>query len=73
MAKCKNISRAAEILFVSQPAVSKSIKTLETSFNVTLFSRSSKGVTLTPEGKILFDHIKMLLMNLTLERIFWKS
>lgn len=58
VASCKNISRAAELLFVSQPAVSKSIKTLESSLNVTLFSRSSKGVTLTPEGEILFDHIK---------------
>jgi DNA-binding transcriptional LysR family regulator len=58
VASYKNISRAAEILFVSQPAVSKSIKTLESSLNVTLFSRSSKGVTLTPEGEILFDHIK---------------
>jgi DNA-binding transcriptional LysR family regulator len=58
VARCKNISRAAEILFVSQPAVSKSIKTLESSLNVTLFSRSSKGVTLTPEGEILFNHIK---------------
>ena len=31
VANCKNISRAAEVLFVSQPAVSKSIKTLENS------------------------------------------
>lgn len=58
VAKCKNISHAAELLFVSQPAVSKSIKTLETSLNVPLFSRSSKGVALTPEGNILFNHIK---------------
>lgn len=58
VATCRNISHAAEILFVSQPAVSKSIKTLESSLNVTLFSRSSKGVTLTPEGEILFNHIK---------------
>lgn len=58
VAKCKNISHASEILFVSQPAVSKSVKTLENSLNVTLFSRSSKGVTLTPEGEILFNHIK---------------
>ena len=58
VASCKNISRAAGILFVSQPAVSKSIKTLETSLNIILFSRSSKGVALTPEGEILFDHIK---------------
>jgi len=58
VANCKNISRAAEVLFVSQPAVSKSIKTLENSINVILFSRSSKGVALTPEGEILFNHIK---------------
>jgi DNA-binding transcriptional LysR family regulator len=58
VASCKNISRAAEILFVSQPAVSKSIKTLENSLKVTLFSRSSKGVALTPEGEILLNHIK---------------
>jgi len=57
VANCRNISRAAEVLFVSQPAISKSIKTLETSLNVTLFSRSSKGVSLTPEGDILFNHI----------------
>ncbi|NYC48337.1 DNA-binding transcriptional LysR family regulator [Clostridium beijerinckii] len=66
VSKCKNISRAAEILFVSQPAVSKSIKTLENSFNVTLFSRSSKGVTLTPEGKILFNHIENAFDELNL-------
>jgi len=58
VAKCKNISHAAEVLFVSQPAVSKSIKTLENTLNVSLFSRSSKGVALTPEGAILLNHIK---------------
>ena len=58
VAKCKNISHAAEVLFVSQPAVSKSIKTLENTLNVSLFSRSSKGVALTPEGSILLNHIK---------------
>ena len=65
---CKNISRAAEVLFVSQPAVSKSIKTLETSLNVTLFSRSSKGVVLTPEGEILFNHIKNAFDEFSLGR-----
>ena len=58
VAKCKNISHAADVLFVSQPAVSKSIKTLENTLNVSLFSRSSKGVALTPEGAILLNHIK---------------
>lgn len=57
VARYKNISHAADVLFVSQPAVSKSIKTLENHLNLKLFSRSSKGVTLTPEGEILFNHI----------------
>lgn len=58
VAKYKNISRASEILYVSQPAVSKSIKTLENNLGVKLFLRSSKGVTLTSEGNILYAHIE---------------
>lgn len=57
VAKYKNISHASEALYVSQPAVSKSIKTLENSLNIKLFLRSSKGVTLTPEGAVLYKHI----------------
>lgn len=57
VAKYKNISHASEALYVSQPAVSKSIKTLENLLNIKLFLRSSKGVTLTPEGVILYKHI----------------
>jgi DNA-binding transcriptional LysR family regulator len=57
VAKYRNISHAADVLFVSQPAVSKSIKTLENHLNLKLFSRSSKGVTLTPEGEILLNYI----------------
>ncbi|EKQ54444.1 MULTISPECIES: LysR family transcriptional regulator [unclassified Clostridium] len=58
VAKYKNISRASEILFVSQPAVSKSIKTLEKNLGIKLFLRSSKGVTLTSEGEVLYNHIE---------------
>jgi len=53
-----NISRAAQALYVSQPAVSKSIKNLESTIGVKLFIRNSKGVTLTSEGKIFYDYIK---------------
>lgn len=43
-----NFSRAAEILFISQPAVTKNIKELETELDVKLFDRVSKrGLTLT--------------------------
>lgn len=58
VAKYKNISHASEILYVSQPAVSKSIKILENELGVKLFLRSSKGVSLTYEGNVLFEHVK---------------
>lgn len=66
VAKCQNISHAADILFVSQPAVSKSIKTLEKHLNIQLFSRNSKGVSLTPEGKILYEHIETAFNHMSI-------
>lgn len=66
VSKHKNISRAAEELYISQPAVSKSIKTLESSLGITLFTRNSKGVTLTNEGLILYKHIERAFNEISL-------
>lgn len=57
VASLGNISKAADKLFISQPAISKSISNLEKGLGVSLFSRTSKGVSLTEEGEILFQHI----------------
>lgn len=57
VAKCGNISAAANQLFISQPAISKSISRLEQNLGATLFIRSSRGVSLTPEGEILQKQI----------------
>ncbi|GMA97364.1 LysR family transcriptional regulator [Pelosinus sp. IPA-1] len=57
----KNISHAAAALYISQPAVSKSIKKLEAILDIKLFSRSSKGVTLTTEGKLFYEYIEKAL------------
>lgn len=57
VAKKGNISHAAEALFISQPAISKSISNLENGLGTKLFDRTSKGVRLTPEGEILYNHI----------------
>lgn len=54
--RCGNISTAAGQLFVSQPAVSKSIKKLEDLTGCILFVRGPRGVKLTTEGQILFDY-----------------
>ena len=57
VAKCENISTAANQLFISQPAISKSISRLEQSLDTTLFLRSSRGVKLTQEGELLFQQV----------------
>jgi DNA-binding transcriptional LysR family regulator len=48
-----NLTRAAERLFVSQPALTKQIKQLESQLGVLLFTRSRAGMTLTPAGQAL--------------------
>ena len=58
MAKPGNISRAAKELYISQPAISKSISKLEDSLGLSLFTRSSRGVQLTCEGEVLFEHVR---------------
>lgn len=54
----ENITAAAERLHISQPAVSKSIKSLEEQLGGSLFVRTKKGVILTEEGKELHRYIK---------------
>ena len=53
-----SFSEASKQLFISQSAVSQSIKVLEKKLNQTLFIRSTKRVQLTPEGEILLKHIE---------------
>ena len=57
VANTGNISKAAKELYISQPAISKSIQKLEESIGCRLFSRSSRGVTLTEEGQLLYEHV----------------
>jgi DNA-binding transcriptional LysR family regulator len=58
VARTGNISRASKELFLSQPAISKAIKKLEDNLGTRLFIRSSRGVMLSEEGKILYEHTK---------------
>ena len=58
VAKCGSISKGAQQLMISQPAVSQSIQTLEDELGGKLFIRTQKGVVLTNEGKELYSYIK---------------
>lgn len=57
VAKHKSLTAAAGELAISQPAVSQSVRQLETSLGVKLFTRASKGVRLTKEGEMLYGYV----------------
>lgn len=58
VAEAGNITAAAQALFISQSAVSQSIKQLESELHTRLFARNSRGVTLTGEGKMLYEYVR---------------
>ncbi len=58
VAECESISKAAEMNYISQPAISKAITKMEESLGTTLFVRNHRGVTLTDEGKILYEQLR---------------
>ncbi|GIP42796.1 LysR family transcriptional regulator [Paenibacillus sp. J45TS6] len=70
-AKTGSLSSAAKVLFITQPSVSHAIKQLEASLGVTLFYRTSKGVSLTQEGATLYSYIEQshILISLAEEKM----
>ena len=58
VAETGNISAAAKNLYISQSAVSQSVKQLETALQARLFARSPRGVTLTGEGQMLYQYVR---------------
>jgi len=69
LAEAGSYARAAEMLNISQPALSQSIQAIEQRFGLQLFDRSRRGVTLTPSGRwVVADAKKLLRDSETLER-----
>lgn len=64
VAKHLSFSKASEALYISQPAISQSIKQLERTLDCSLFFRHAKGVTLTKEGETLFSYVENALDGL---------
>ena len=64
VAKCGNLSQAARELVNNQPNLTRSIKNLEAELGCTLFSRTNRGMKLTPEGERLYRHVKIAVEQL---------
>jgi len=62
--RCANFSRAAEGLFLSQPALSNQIKQLEQQLGLTLFERGRHGARATPEGQAILARARLVLAEL---------
>ncbi|MBO4904922.1 MAG: LysR family transcriptional regulator [Lachnospiraceae bacterium] len=66
VARYQSISRAANVLSISQPAVTHTIKNLEQSLGCELFNRTNSGVILTEKGETLYNHVKESFRQLTI-------
>ena len=63
VAKCLSFTKAAEQLFISQPALSRHIRNMEEELNIQLFVRTSNGIRLTPAGSSLYIGMSDLYNN----------
>lgn len=59
--EAQNMTRAAEMLHIAQPALSQQIGLLEEKLDIKLLHRSSRGISTTPEGDLLYRHAKTIL------------
>ncbi|MBQ8044135.1 MAG: LysR family transcriptional regulator [Clostridia bacterium] len=58
VASSNSFLEASNKLFISQPAISRSMSKLEEDLGIVLFYRANKGITLTPSGEILYKYLK---------------
>src|SRR5699024_1458137 len=61
VAEKKNFSRAAETLYMTKPAVSQYIRTLEENIRVRLLDRTNKYIKHNQDGKIVYHHAKEII------------
>ncbi len=64
VARLGSLNKAAETLLIAQPNISRSIKELEASLGITIFSRSAKGMELTADGEEFISYAKAILQQI---------
>ena len=67
--RCRSLNKAARNLFISQPALSEALSSLEDELGFKLFNRSHKGMETTPEGARVLDDAERILATMN----EWKS
>ena len=73
VAKVGSLNKAAEILLVASPNISRSIKELETDLGITVFERTKKGMSLTPEGEEFMGFAREILGKIEQVEKFYKE
>ena len=71
--KTRSISKAAKNLLMGQPNLSRAIKELEESLGVTLFKRTSKGMSLTPHGEEFMQYARKILAQIDEVEAMYKN
>ena len=64
VARCGNLTRAAQALQSNQPNLTRAVKNLEAELGCALFLRTNRGMVLTPEGDELFRHVRVACAEL---------
>ena len=71
VARLGSLNKASETLLIAQPNISRSIKELEADLGISIFNRSAKGMTLTPEGEEFIHYAKSILKQIDeVERLY---
>ncbi len=74
IAKTKSISRAAEQLYMGQPNLSRAIRELEDNLGITIFNRTSKGISTTPDGEEFLQYAKRIIAQVDeMEELYQKG
>ena len=71
--KTRSINRAAENLFMAQPNLSRAIRELEESLGITIFHRTSKGISVTPQGEEFLQYAKKILSQIDEVEALYKN
>lgn len=63
VASCGSINKAAKDLYISQPRLSQSIKSIEAELGYQIFNRLPQGIALTPKGQLFLSHCETILLE----------